>query len=149
MCSPWHLFLHLSLYFVWICRIWTAYSLGPSLCLCCAAMNDVTLTLSTLGLSFPHLKNEGGVEASCSLRALPSSSAILVCVSLASDPVRCTLFAFCAVPSWLFAFWPLYPVLLSRSSDIFCFIVHVSAFSFISFKAAEAALLLGNKRRSM
>ena len=30
-----------------------------------------------------------------------------------------------------------------------CFVIYVSAFSFIRFKAAEAALFLDNKRRSM
>ena len=80
----------ISLSFVLICRIWTAYNLGAKFVsvLCCNEWCDPGLiTLPTLGLSFPHLKNEVGVEASCSLRPLPSSSAILVCVSLDSDSV--------------------------------------------------------------
>ena len=90
MCSLWHLFFYLSLSFVLICRIWTAYNLGAKFVsvLCCNERCDPGLiTLPTLGLSFPHFKNEVGVEASCSLRPLLSSSAILVCVSLDSDSI--------------------------------------------------------------
>lgn len=117
--------------------------------LCCNERCDPGLiTLPTLGLSFPHFKNEVGVEASCSLRPLLSSSAILVCVSLDSDSVGalCLDSLLCQADCLVFdlstLFFHLDPL------TFFCFVVCVRAFSFISFKAAEAALLLGDKRRS-